>query len=106
MKTKDKVKELLQKLPELRDNDNRLCCYIWYNEIQDMNIAPMKMSSTTFFKLYSRGKFTPAPSIKRARAKLQEENPEYRGEKYYLRTGKYRKDWRNITGLNENNKQT
>jgi hypothetical protein len=105
MKTKEIVKELLKTKPSLKDDDNRLCTHIWFEEILNMNINPYKQNTTDFLRLYAKGKFTLAPSIKRARAKLQEEEPEYRGEKYYLRKGKYQDKWREKLGY-ENNKQT
>ncbi len=40
-----------------------------------------------FLRLYSEGQLTAATSIRRARAKLQEEFPLYRGDKYRLRKG-------------------
>ena len=98
MNTKEKVEELLLHVPELRDNDDRLCCHIWFREIEAMNIIPLKMNVTTFFKLYSKGKFTKAPSIKRVRAKLQEENPTLRGQKYYIRKGIMQDKWRTDLG--------
>jgi len=98
MKTKDIVKQLLTKKPHLKDNDNRLCCYIWYNELKAMGFNP----PLEFLKLYAEGKLTLAPSIKRARAKLQEECPEFRGEKYNLRKGKIQNQWRKDLGYETN----
>lgn len=97
MKTKDKVKFWLEKHEHLRDDDNRLCANIWNEELKqfvDMNTAGVR----TFLRLYSFGKITPAPSIKRARAKLQEEEPKYRGDKYYKRKGTYQDKWRKKLG--------
>ncbi len=98
MKTKDIVKQLLTKKPHLKDNDNRLCCYIWYNELKAMGFNPYKDITLEFLRLYAEGKLTLAPSIKRARAKLQEEYPEFRGEKYNLRKGKIQDKWRKDLG--------
>ena len=58
MNTKEKVKDLITDVPELRDNDDRLCCHIWFREIEAMNIVPFKMNVTTFFQLYAKGKLT------------------------------------------------
>ena len=74
-KTKDKVKYFLDKYPSLKDDDNFI-----------------------FLKLYAENRLTSAPSIKRARAKLQEEEPQYRGEKYNKRQGKLQKKWREDLG--------
>ena len=97
MKTKDKVEQWLLKYPYLRDDDNRLFANIWDKELEQFGIP--RDHRKHFLALIAQGKLTPAPSIKRARAKLQEEQPQYRGEKYYLRKGKYQKDWRKITGI-------
>ena len=68
-----------------------------------MGIDPFKIPATDFLKLYAKDKLTAAPSIKRARAKLQEEEPEFRGKKYYLRKGILQDKWRKDLGY-ENNK--
>ncbi len=86
MNTKQKVQYWLEKYSHLKDNDNALCANIWNDEIKKY-IEMKKSSVKDFLRLYSLGQLTSAPSIKRARAKLQEENPSLRGEKYYLRKG-------------------
>ena len=102
MKTKEIVRELLKNKPSLKDDDNRLCTHIWFKEIEAMNIDPYKQNTTDFLRLYAKGKFTLAPSIKRARAKLQEEEPAYRGKKYHLRKGTYQDKWRKDLGYENN----
>ena len=102
MKTKDKVRYWLLEHDHLRDNDNKLCANIWNEELKRFIIFE-KSSVRDFLRLYSLGKLTSAPSIKRARAKLQEEEPELRGEKYKIRKGTYQKEWRKKLGY-ENSK--
>tara|TARA_R100001594_G_C3938932_1_gene240133 strand:+ start:72 stop:383 length:312 start_codon:yes stop_codon:yes gene_type:complete len=102
MKTKDKVEYWLKKYPHLRDDDNRLCANIWDQEIKKFLFTESDYTSRHFFRLYAAGKLTPAPSIKRARAKLQEERPEYRGEKYYIRKGIAQDEWRKKLGYEVN----
>ena len=97
MKTKDKVKFWLEKHEHLRDDDNRLCANIWNEELKAF-INLDKSTVRDFLRLYSFGQITPAPSIKRARAKLQEEEPKYRGQKYYKRKGTYQDEWRKKLG--------
>jgi len=97
MKTKDKVIYWLDKYPKLRDDDNRLCANIWSKELNNLEIT-----AKDFLKLYASNKLTSAPSIKRARAKLQEECPEYRGEKYNLRKGILQDKWRKDLGYEKN----
>lgn len=96
MKTKEKVIYWLTKHEHLRDDDNRLCCNIWNAELKEFRENP---SAQDFLRLYALGALTPAPSIKRARAKLQEENPKFRGQKYNLRKSKLRKNWKKVVGL-------
>ena len=98
MKTKDKVRYWLTKHQHLRDNDYKLCCNIWNKEIQQY-ITIDKSTARDFLRIYALGKLTSAPSIKRARAKLQEEEPALRGEKYNLRKKTYNKEWRKIAGV-------
>ncbi len=93
MKTKEKVIYWLDKYPKLRDDDNRLCANIWSEELNNLEI-----SAKDFLRLYASNKLTSAPSIKRARAKLQEECPEYRGKKYNLRKGILQDKWRKDLG--------
>ena len=102
MKTKDKVRYWLEKYSHLRDNDYKLCSNIWNEELKKyVNID--KTTARDFLRIYSLGKLTSAPSIKRARAKLQEEFPSLRGQKYYIRKGVAQEEWRRKLGY-ENNK--
>ena len=100
MKTKEKVEYWLKKHIHLRDNDNRLFANIWDEELEKFGIPrDVRKHVLEFIAL---GKLTSAPSIKRARAKLQEEEPKYRGAKYYLRKGKYQDKWRKDLGYEVN----
>jgi len=101
MKTKDKVIYWLDKYPKLKDDDNRLCANIWAKELEDL-VFVEKSNIKDFLKLYASNKLTSAPSIKRARAKLQEEFPKYRGEKYNLRKGLLQDKWRKDLGYEKN----
>jgi len=97
MKTKEKVKFWLNKYPHLRDDDNKLCCNIWNEEIKKMIIIE-NSTYRDFLRLYAEGQLTSAPSIKRVRAKLQEQDPKYRGEKYKARKGVLQDEWRKKLG--------
>jgi len=77
-----KVEWWLTNHPSLKDDDFRLCSNIWNKEIQQMGYTP-----ADFLQLYANGKLSSAPSIKRARAKLQKEQPKFRGVKYNKRQG-------------------
>ena len=102
MKTKDKVKLFLKMYPSLKDNDNRLCSNIWATEIGEVEGINKESKIVDFLIAYAEGKLTSAPSIKRARAKLQEEEPKYRGEKYNLRKGVLQDKWRKDLGYEKN----
>ena len=71
MKTKDKVKYWLNKYPSLRDDDNRLSANIWSEELTVLGFGHIEAPIFEFLRLYSNNKLHSAPSIKRARAKLQ-----------------------------------
>lgn len=88
----DRVKELLEKYPHLRDSDNKLVANIWNQEKQDTD-------AFGFLQLYADGKITPADSITRARRKLQELHPELRGKKYDQRHREEKKVRKNIVNL-------
>ena len=98
MKTKEIVLNLIEENPSLRDNDQRLCTHIWFREVEKMGLDPYNLPTTEFLKLYAKNKITLAPSIKRARAKIQEETPSLRGNKYFIRKGVAEETWRKKLG--------
>tara|TARA_R110002110_G_scaffold372294_1_gene582343 strand:- start:224 stop:532 length:309 start_codon:yes stop_codon:yes gene_type:complete len=98
MNTKEIVLKLIEGIPSLRDNDNRLCTHIWFRELEKMGLDPYNIPTTEFLKLYAKNKITLAPSIKRARAKIQEETPSLRGNKYFIRKGVAQEKWREKLG--------
>tara|TARA_R100001163_G_C5066916_1_gene205627 strand:+ start:595 stop:903 length:309 start_codon:yes stop_codon:yes gene_type:complete len=100
-KVSEKIQKLLEDIPSLRDDDQRLACHIWFRELESMNIKPHNDAIVDFLRLYSKNKLTLGPTIKRARAKLQEENVELRGAKYYIRKKIYQPKWRKDLGYNE-----
>ena len=103
MKTKEKVKFWLKLDHNLRDSDARLCANIWAKEIQkEKGIELFELNAVEFLRMYANNELTSAPSIKRARAKLQEEEPSYRGKKYNLRKGILQEKWREDLGYEKN----
>ena len=96
MKTKEIVRYWLEKYPYLRDNDNRLFANIWDKELEKYGVP--RDARKHVLELIALGKLTPAPSIKRARAKLQEEIPTLRGEKYFIRKGVAQEKWKKTLG--------
>jgi len=101
-KTKEKVKYWLDFDSSLKDDDNRLCANIWAEEMVALGFGGIETESVVFLKLYATSKLTSAPSIKRARAKLQEEDASFRGGKYMLRQNKLQKKWRKDLGYENN----
>ena len=96
MKTKEMVLHLLRKSQSLRDNDNRLIANVWSMEIKALGYAPLdRMLAEDFLQLVADGKLSSAPTIKRLRAKLQQENEHLRGSKYKFKQAHAQKDWRN-----------
>ena len=83
---KSTIKRILTEHPELKDNDNSLCTQIWREELRQMGCA-VNCDAYSFFKRYAKGEMSLAPSIKRARAKLQEDEEKMRGKNYKKRKG-------------------
>lgn len=82
--TKDKVKSLLVDYPHLRDSDERLIATYWMREAGSKD-ALDQMTATQFLTNFVTGAYTNPESIRRVRAKLQEDNEELRGKSYHKR---------------------
>ncbi|MEY4334563.1 MAG: hypothetical protein RLZZ196_3313 [Bacteroidota bacterium] len=80
---KDVIIDLLTNKEHLRDNDQALIANIWWREL----VTQGKDKSTAFemLKVFSEGKLSNPESIRRARQKIQEEQPELRGQSYRAR---------------------
>jgi hypothetical protein len=72
VKVTDKVKFFLERYQVLRSDDKKLIANIWAEEIGDTSITVEEF----FKKFLVTGKVTAPESIRRARQKLQERNPE------------------------------
>lgn len=83
MKTKEYVKKLLQKYPMLRDSDPHLIATYWHDELK---IKGINLHNITGYKLLKdyicQSKVTSSETIRRMRAKIQEDDESLRG-KYY-----------------------
>ncbi len=75
---KERVGILLEKHPELRDNDYRLISTLWWLQIKD----PSQYTAFEMLDAHAKGKLINSESIRRVRQKLQEEHPELRGKSY------------------------
>ena len=80
---KKKVEFLLLKSPHLKNDDNKLVSTYHYYEIGAEIVA--EMTAKELLQRYADGKLTQSTSICRVRAKSQEQNPIFRGEKYEQR---------------------
>ncbi len=80
---KDVIIDLLTNKEHLRDNYQALIANIWWREL----VTQGKDKSTAFemLKVFSEGKLSNPESIRRSRQKIQEEQPELRGESYRAR---------------------
>lgn len=78
----NEVEALFIKDPKLQDDDNRLVAYYWKKQIESLGLNINQITAFALLKLYSEKKLTQADVITRARRKLQEENPKYRGLKW------------------------
>jgi hypothetical protein len=80
---KDKVAFILQNKPKVRDDDNMLLASFFVYEIGMDKVN--EMNAMDLLKMIAYGQLPSTESIRRVRQKLQEQNPELRGEKYYER---------------------
>jgi hypothetical protein len=82
LKTKDKVRTLLQNVAGLRDNDNKLIANVWRDDIETKGFDFEDMSARELLYLLGNGQLAATESITRARRKVQEECKELRGSSY------------------------
>ena len=102
MKTKKEIEKLLIKSPHLKDSDNKLIATYWFRELEYLGLDPKTATAYDFLKLYAESNVTNAETIRRMRAKLQEEKKELRGQVYYKRKGIMQDSWRKDLGYEVN----
>lgn len=101
---KMKIALLLLKYPSYRDSDTRLCAHLIMESVKEQKIYSDEEQVTIrkFLENYAAKKYPQPPTIKRVRAKLQEDNICLQGEEYMKRHGidvkktqsdLYNKDW-------------
>ncbi len=71
-------------------------------ELNNKNIDAEEITALNFLHKYADNELTNAESIRRMRAKLQEEEPGLRGEAYKIRKGKLQEEWRKNLGYENN----
>ena len=79
-KLEEKVKNILIKFPETRDNDQQLVSFVWWHHLGTERVK--KMSGWDLLTILSRKELPNIVSIWRCRQKLQEHNADLRGEKW------------------------
>jgi hypothetical protein len=82
-KHKEKVRELLVEYPEYRDDDLRLIAAFYFTNYGKHNLQ--NSTAMEFLMNFSKGVYLPPDQITRIRRKLQEQEVELRGKKYYER---------------------
>lgn len=82
-KHKEKVRELLVEYPEYRDDDLRLIAAFYFTNYGKNNLH--NMTAIEFLMNFSKGLYLPPDQITRIRRKLQEQDTNLRGKKYYER---------------------
>ena len=98
MNSKEEIRKILINKPHLKDSDPRLMATFWYQELKRKNLKVSEITALDFLNLFAKSKLTNPETIRRMRAKLQEECPELRGEVYNMRKGKKQDQWRNDLG--------
>lgn len=88
IKNKQRIEKLLKEKPHLRDDDKALIASIWWMEAQKRLKPHVFDQITPFLRLVANGEVSNAETIRRTRAKLQQEFVELRGESYAKRRGK------------------
>jgi hypothetical protein len=81
---KDVVKSMLENNEHSRNSDTHLASLIWRAECGQLNITDLN----SFMFAFSNGELTHFESIRRCRAKWQEEIPSLRGTNYNERIAK------------------
>lgn len=79
---KNKVLHLLENVPSLRDDDNRLILNVW--ALENPNLKS-ETSFKYFANEFAANKLSSTESIRRVRQKMQELHPHLRGQKWIAR---------------------
>ena len=79
MKIQDKVTKYLEQKPSLRDDDRKLIATIWWNEIGS---DKRYWTAMQLLDSFCSKELTSPESIRRCRQRVQQLNPQLRGNKY------------------------
>lgn len=90
----ERVLDMLEKHPHLRDNDGALIANLWYESYIAVGEKigmefdeEMKVGVAKFLRLVAKQKLPNYKTVIRYRAKLQKDRTDLRGEKYIERQG-------------------
>lgn len=95
-KIKEVIQDLLTKQDSLKDNDERLAANVLHQALKLLGKDPATLSAYSLLQLYADNKLPTIDYITRVRRKLQESNPDLRGEAYAKRKQKAEEVKRNI----------
>lgn len=101
-RTKDKVIYLLQRYPDLRDDDSRLVANYWNSELQAKGINTGKGRMYELLQMIAAKELATPESIVRMRRKVQEDMVDLRGAEY-IRRHKEQKSVQEDLGYNTEN---
>ena len=79
------VSDMLKQYPKTRDDDFLLILRVWIVQLGNTINDDMKKCFRVLLDSYHNKKISSFESIRRSRQKLQEENTELRGQKYWSR---------------------
>lgn len=80
---KEMIREILINQPDTRDNDNLLILKVWAE--QNPELRNRNFTFQDFAPDFINHGYVDAETVRRARQKLQEQDPETRGKKYESR---------------------
>ena len=101
-KQKDLVEQLLEECPSNRDCDRKLYANVLYMQAVKEGYNPKEMSLMQFLEHFTKSEvFSHPESIRRTRAKLQEEQEGLRGEKYEKRQQYHQQEAKNELGYEQ-----
>lgn len=83
--TKRKVLLYLQKDEHTRDEDEKLVCAYWMDELLEGNQKASHMTAVEFLNFYRSGMLTPAEVITKAKKELQDRHRNLRGQLWLKR---------------------
>ena len=86
-KVADIIKYWISLDKSLADNDARLIANVLYGQLGTLGYDVPNMTAIDLLRIISSSKLYSPETIRRSRQKLQEQYPDYRGNKYYKRHG-------------------